>query len=132
MTDISLRRGDTKAWIFYAKEDGAAMDLSTVSLIRFSVKRAVDYVDTAAILRKSSATGGVVTLTQDVAPPTGTLGCFMVTLTHLDTQLLDPDMHMLYDIQFTMNDGSVSTPFYGGFRLYGDVTRNSAGIGTDV
>jgi hypothetical protein len=137
MPNLAVRRGDNKTWTFEVLDDGDAYDLSSVTLIRFTVKNDPDDADSLSILRKSTGVGGVVVLTQDDPAPVGTLGQFTVTLTHADTRpagtnLVAADYHARYDIQLTLSGGEVVTPFSGGFTFYGDITHNSGDVGTDT
>lgn len=126
---LAMNRGDSWNEIFVVLDDGEPYDLSAVTRIRATVKNAPDDADSAALLRHSSDTSGIVILTQSG----DTLGQFQWSITPAETKtLVTADYRCVFDIQLTLSDGSVHTPFLGEFFIAGDITHNSGTIGTDV
>lgn len=127
--NLSVRRGDTTTWTFEVSDDTDPSGLRdlTGDFLRFTVKRHKSDADTAALLRLSSTTSGIAKLNQ-----TTNRGQFTVTVLHADTDAWDVDLVGYYDVQITLADGSVVTPFSGTFSAWGDVTINSGAIAGDV
>ena len=126
---LTIIRGDSFSTTFLVLSDGDPLDLGTVSLARFTVKEKVADADSAALVRLSTGVGGVTILTQSG----DTLGMLTVSLTPTETAALTPTVqNAIWDLQLTLNDGSVHTPFMGEAEITGDVTINSADVGTDT
>lgn len=80
-----------------------------------------DDVDGPIRVTASSANGRITTGSQDNGQ--GTEWQMMVHLDAGDTGGLPPGFIGRYDIELTRPDGSVTTWYYGVFRVEGDITR---------
>lgn len=128
MPVLTCRKGDSYSQVFRVYFSGAPMDLGTVTLARFSIKTDPEEdLDSEALIRLSTGVGGVAILTQTGA----TKGQLRVTMTPAETLPL-PVGRAYWDLQLTLNDGSVYTPISGEVIVDGHVTINSADVGTDT
>lgn len=124
---LACMRGDTSTWTFEVFDGDSPRDL-TGDFLRFTVKNALDDLDSQSLLRFSSTTSGLTVLPQSGT----TLGQFTVTVLPADIASLAADLEAFWDIQLTLADGSVVTPFKGIIQFVGDVTHNTGSIATDT
>jgi len=113
--DIVYTRGDTAAIAF-----NLARDISGASL-KFTVKRRHTDPQAAALIAKSSAVLGEITITDAEA------GLFAVSPDAADTASLLPDGRpavFVYDVEMTLG-GAIETVAAGAFTLRPDVTTAS-------
>ena len=133
MPSLTIHRGDSWDETFEVLNGQDYMNLGVVALARFTIKNNKDDLDSEALIRLSTGVGGVTILTQDEAPPAGTLGCLRVDLTPADTRsLVSADYQAYWDLQLTLTNGKVYTPLRGEVTIEGDVTHNSGDVGTDT
>lgn len=118
-TQLSVIRGDTSSWNVAVTLNGEVYPL-TGSSLRFTVKRSPNDPDSAAVITRTSATGGV-TITD------GAAGKARITLGPADTTTLDPGATYVWDFQITTSGGSVYTPdgLRGPFTVSADVSRTT-------
>ncbi len=136
MTDLSIRRGDTRLFkLWLTDPSGARLPLADKKLW-FTAKRSVTDPDASAIIRKGTANTGLTGITVADAPgaPTATepwLGgdVATVTIATADTAgLPDHDTGLAWDAQFAPSaGGDPQTPdaWTGTLTVIADVTRSS-------
>lgn len=129
MMRLNCRRGDSRVWTMELTVDGARRNI-TNDFIRFTLKRSRDDLDSAAVLRLCSNTGGIVKLTQSGE----TKGQFTVSVTPVQTAALESGVLLEADVQFTFPGGEAFTPdgFDGTCYVKADVTRNTGSIASDT
>ncbi|MDE2099158.1 MAG: hypothetical protein KGL39_18025 [Patescibacteria group bacterium] len=118
---LFCERGDTVSWTFQIYDGDLPRDLSG-DLVQFSVKNSLDDADVSALLHFKSTTTGITILPQTGA----TLGQFLLTILPADTTSFKAGLEAYWDIQLTLSDGSVVTPFQGTIIFTGDVTKSTS------
>lgn len=119
---ISMVRGDTKAWAFQVVDENASpISLASHSGLWFTAKRLVSDVDASAIFQKHLATG--LPTGGGFAIASAALGYGTVTLSPTDTSSLDAAIVQLsYDLQFVDVGGNKYTVAEGKLTVRPDVT----------
>jgi diaminopimelate epimerase len=113
-TRIERYRGDSHNEVFTITDAaGAAVNLTSASA-RFTVKRHVTDAQADAIITRTSAVGGGIT----IAAATGVVTVAFVQAT---MAALDPGRYV-YDLEVTLSDGTVHTVPQDEFHLLADVS----------
>lgn len=123
MKKLVVRRGDDETIEFLIERDNVPYALDDV-FVRFTVKRNYDDADSAALIRLSSSTSGVLKLSET--------GRVNVTFPGVTTREFVANTTGVWDLQLTLLDGTVSTPVSGTVRFSNDVTKNPGLISTDT
>jgi len=111
---IERYRGDSHSEVFTITDAaGAAVNLTSASA-RFTVKRHVTDAQADAIITRTSAVGGGIT----IAAATGVITVAFVQET---MAALDPGRYV-YDLEVTLSDGTVHTVAKDTFDLLADVS----------
>ena len=121
VTDLQLIRGDHRTLqVVVTDTDDQPLDLTGATL-RWTAKRNLEVDDDEADIRKSTEVGegGGITVTNPAA------GQAEVSLVPADTASLPPQpLRLLYDLQLTEPDGTVTTVASGTAQVRPDITRS--------
>jgi hypothetical protein len=118
MADLEMYRGDDASFNIAVQKDGAPVDLSGATL-RFTAKRGRLEPDADAVLSKSTAGGGGITITD--APG----GIARVDVLPADTDALARAVRLVWDLQAVDAASKVRTLATGRLVIHADVTRSA-------
>jgi hypothetical protein len=111
--NLEIKRGDSKSWTLYFRdEDGVNIDITGWTIF-FTAKENVDDIDDNAKIKK--------TITSHTSP---TLGETKIELTPDDTNLVIKSY--VYDIQIKKSTGEIQTIIEGNVVVTKDITQRTS------